>query len=160
MKYLTTTRFNEDGIWGRFDIAEGTEVIVSGDKLYIGAKPIVAVTSQKAHVFFTLNDDGKALERRELINGINDMLNGYSSDYQSKRQAIENNLEMPPWERESRIAELTDLSVGAFERIHADETASGFITNGFWNHRFFTASIADLEHVLALVKGESGLPKA
>lgn len=160
MKYLTTTQFNEDGIWGRFNIPVGTEVVASGDKLYIGAKPIVAVASQKAHVFFTRNDDGMAEKRRELINAINDTINGFISDYQSKRQVIETNLELPPWERESRIAELTDLSIGAFERINADETASAFLTNGFWNHQFYNASIADLQHTLALVKGESGLPQA
>ena len=160
MKYLVVKEFNENGIWGRFNLPVGTEVVASGGKLYFGSKPICGEASQQSHAFFARNDDGKAQERHELAMSIIAKLNKMQSDYKAKVEAVQSNMLLPPWEREERISEIVDESALAFERIHGTARADACLTNGFWNHDFFNAPIQTLELIMSLVEGQEGVPQA
>lgn len=160
MKYLVVKEFNENGIWGRFNLPVGTEVIASGGKLYFGSKPICGEASKQSQDFFARNDDGKGEERFALTQAIKAKIQTKKNDYAAKVNAIASNMLMPPWEREERISEIVDESALAFERIHGNAIADACLTYGIWNHDFYTAPIQTLELIMSLVEGQEGVPQA
>ena len=75
MKYLVTKRFKTKAICGEVNLAYGTECFSQGNVIYRQDKqPLCLITSENAHMYFTVNDDGLAKERRQLIEDIAKLL--------------------------------------------------------------------------------------
>lgn len=157
MNYLVCKEFNEDGIWGRFNLAKNTVVEVKelngANCLYtLDGKPICYVGSQKAFDYFARNNDGQANQRFELTHKIIETLKQYKEEYAKQVAKIQNNFMLPPEEREQRVNELVNYGQEAFELLQEDVVTSKLLTDGFWKYDFYNANISDLKLAMALIE--------
>ena len=75
MKFIVTKRFKTTAICGEVNLPFGTECHSQGNVIYSqNLQPLCVITSENAHVYFTANDDGLGLIRRELIDEISKLL--------------------------------------------------------------------------------------
>ena len=122
MKYLVTRRFKTKAICGEVNLAYGTECFSLGNVIYRQDKqPLCLITSENAHMYFTVNDDGLAKERRQLIEDIAKLL---SDKKMEKRWDV-------VW---------NDLTCRKYKR---KELADFWL----WNHDFYGASLDDLQYI-------------
>lgn len=122
MKYLITRRFKTKAICGEVNLAYGTECFSQGNVIYRQDKqPLCLITSENAHMYFTVNDDGLAKERRQLIEDIAKLL---SDKKMEKRWDV-------VW---------NDLICRKYKR---EEFADFWL----WNHDFYGASLDDLQYI-------------
>ena len=122
MKYLITRRFKTKAICGEVNIAYGTECFSQGKVIYRQDKqPLCLITSENAHMYFTVNDDGLAKERRQLIEDIAKLL---SDKKMEKRWDV-------VW---------NDLTCRKYKRKE-------FADFWLWNHDFYGASLDDLQYI-------------
>ena len=84
-------------------------------------------TSENAHIYFTINEDGRATERRDLIDFIQSNL--YRDETKWKR-VWEDTLICPKYKRKEHLY------------------------HWLWNHDFYNAPISDLEYIKSLIMGE------
>ena len=127
MKYLVTHRFKQKAICGEVNLPYGTECFSQGNVIYRqDRQPLCLITSENAHMYFTVNDDGNAKERRKLIDDIAKLL--------SEEKKMEKR-----WDRV-----WNDLVCRKFKRKeHADFW--------LWNHDFYGASLEDLQYIKKLL---------
>ena len=122
MKYLVTKRFKTKAICGEVNLAYGTECFSQGNVIYRQDKqPLCLITSENAHMYFTVNDDGLAKERRQLIEDIAKLL---SDKEMEKRWDV-------VW---------NDLTCRKYKRKE-------FADFWLWNHDFYGASLDDLQYI-------------
>ena len=122
MKYLVTRRFKTKAICGEVNLAYGTECFSQGNVIYRQDKqPLCLITSENAHMYFTVNDDGLAKERRQLIEDIAKLL---SDEKLEKRWDV-------VW---------NDLTCRKYKRKE-------FADFWLWNHDFYGASLDDLQYI-------------
>ena len=122
MKYLITKRFKTKAICGEVNLAYGTECFSQGNVIYRQDKqPLCLITSENAHMYFTVNDDGLAKERRQLIEDIAKLL---SDKKMEKRWDV-------VW---------NDLTCLKYKRKE-------FADFWLWNHDFYSASLDDLQYI-------------
>ena len=122
MKYLVTKRFKTKAICGEVNLAYGTECFSQGNVIYRQDKqPLCLITSENAHMYFTVNDDGLAKERRQLIEDIAKLL---SDKEMEKRWDV-------VW---------NDLTCRKYKRKE-------FADFWLWNHDFYSASLDDLQYI-------------
>ena len=122
MKYLITRRFKTKAICGEVNLAYGTECFSQGNVIYRQDKqPLCLITSENAHMYFTVNDDGLAKERRQLIEDIAKLL----SDKKMKKR----------WD-----VVWNDLTCRKYKRKE-------FADFWLWNHDFYGASLDDLQYI-------------
>ena len=122
MKYLVTNRFKTKAICGEVNLAYGTECFSQGNVIYRQDKqPLCLITSENAHMYFTVNDDGLAKERRQLIEDIAKLL---SDEKMEKRWDV-------VW---------NDLTCRKYKRKE-------FADFWLWNHDFYGASLDDLQYI-------------
>lgn len=122
MKYLVTKRFKTKAICGKVNLAYGTECFSQGNVIYRQDKqPLCLITSENAHMYFTVNDDGLAKERRQLIEDIAKLL---SDEKMEKRWDV-------VW---------NDLTCRKYKRKE-------FADFWLWNHDFYGASLDDLQYI-------------
>lgn len=122
MKYLVTKRFKTKAICGEVNLAYGTECFSQGNVIYRQDKqPLCLITSENAHMYFTVNDDGLAKERRQLIEDIAKLL---SDEKMEKRWDV-------VW---------NDLTCRKYKRKE-------FADFWLWNHDFYGASLDDLQYI-------------
>ena len=123
MKYLVTRRFKTKAICGEVNLAYGTECFSQGNVIYRqDRQPLCLITSENAHMYFTVNDDGLAKERRQLIEDIAKLL--YDERRMEKRWDV-------VW---------NDLTCRKYKR---KELADFWL----WNHDFYGASLDDLQYI-------------
>ena len=123
MKYLVTRRFKTKAICGEVNLAYGTECFSQGNVIYRQDKqPLCLITSENAHMYFTVNDDGLAKERRQLIEDIAKLL--------SDKKRMEKRWDVV-W---------NDLTCRKYKR---KELADFWL----WNHDFYGASLDDLQYI-------------
>ena len=122
MKYLITRRFKTKAICGEVNLAYGTECFSQGNVIYRQDKqPLCLITSENAHMYFTVNDDGLAKKRRQLIEDIAKLL---SDKKMEKRWDV-------VW---------NDLICRKYKRKE-------FADFWLWNHDFYGASLDDLQYI-------------
>ena len=122
MKYLITRRFKTKAICGEVNLAYGTECFSQGNVIYRQDKqPLCLITSENAHMYFTVNDDGLAKERRHLIEDIAKLLS--DKKMEKRWDVVWNDLTCRKYKRK----EFTDFWL--------------------WNHDFYGASLDDLQYI-------------
>ena len=122
MKYLVTRRFKTKAICGEVNLAYGTECFSQGNVIYRQDKqPLCLITSENAHMYFTVNDDGLAKERRQLIEDIAKLLS--DKKMEKRWDVVWNDLICRKYKRK----ELADFWL--------------------WNHDFYGASLDDLQYI-------------
>ena len=127
MKYLVTRRFKTKAICGEVNLAYGTECFSQGNVIYRQDKqPLCLITSENAHMYFTVNDDGLAKERRQLIEDIAKLL---SDEKRMKKR----------WD-----VVWNDLTCRKYKRKE-------FADFWLWNHDFYGASLDDLQYIKKLL---------
>lgn len=127
MKYLVTRRFKTKAICGEVNLAYGTECFSQGNVIYRqDRQPLCLITSENAHMYFTVNDDGLAKERRQLIEDIAKLL--------SDERRMEKRWDVV-W---------NDLTCRKYKR---KELADFWL----WNHDFYGASLDDLQYIKKLL---------
>lgn len=123
MKYLVTRRFKTKAICGEVNLAYGTECFSQGNVIYRqDRQPLCLITSENAHMYFTVNDDGLAKERRQLIEDIAKLLSD-ERRMEKRWDVVWNDLICRKYKRK----ELADFWL--------------------WNHDFYGASLDDLQYI-------------
>ena len=123
MKYLITKRFKTKAICGEVNLAYGTECFSQGNVIYRQDKqPLCLITSENAHMYFTVNDDGLAKERRQIIEDIAKLLSD-EKRMEKRWDVVWNDLTCRKYKRK----ELADFWL--------------------WNHDFYGASLDDLQYI-------------
>lgn len=123
MEYIVYKNFNAKAICGGVNLPTGTVCTERGGMLYYDGKLLCRDQSANAHNFFARNDDGNGLKRGELIRTIKDTL--------SENDGL--------WERV-----FEDAVCNQYRRSEHQD-------HWLWNHAFYNADIADLEHIAALL---------
>lgn len=133
MEYIVYRQFNTKAICGEVNLPAGTVCQYEQGYIIYDGKPLCVVTSENAHQYFAKNNDGKGLERGDLIQSILEKMReqdeneeGFSR-YQERWDKVEN-----------------DPICKAYKRHdHPD--------NWLWNHSFYGASIENLTHIWNLI---------
>lgn len=127
MNYVCFKRFKDNAICGQVNIPYGSILENDDGMLKFNGKPICFARSQNAHDYFAVNDDGRGLERGNLTSSIIKLLSKRDKSYQERWDKI--------W---------SDLSMLKYKR---EEDPDYWM----WNHDFYCAPIADLEHIKKLI---------
>ena len=128
MEYIVHKRFKTKAICGDVNLPAGTVCEVKGSMITHDGKPLCVVTSENAHSHFARNDDGKGMERGQMVMDI------------IKRLQKDDELRQARWDK---VWE--DPVCQKYKRTeHAD--------NWLWSHSFFNASMDDLNHIWQLIK--------
>ena len=127
MKYITIRRFRDKAICGEVNIPALTEIQCVNNILYWNGKPLCIVTSENAHQFFAINEDGNGLERGKLTQAIQKTLEKRDSKYQERWDKIWADPLCLPYKRKEH------------ENFW------------LWNHDFFNADIDKLRYIANLV---------
>ena len=128
IEYVTIKRARFNSFSGQVNIPYGTLLESRGVLLFLGKKPICYATSENAHQFFAVNDDGKGLERGKLTQAIQKHLNTKDDDYQTRWDKV--------W---------ADPLCRKFKREEHEDY-------WIWNHEFYNAKISELLYIAALIK--------
>lgn len=128
MKYITHRRFKERAICGDVNIPAMTECEERNNMIYYKEKAICLVTSENAHTYFAVNEDGNGLRRGELIKSITSLLRRKDDKHQTRWDKVWDDPKCQKYKRPE----------------HSD--------HWLWNNEFYTAEIADLEYILKLIK--------
>lgn len=128
MKYIVYKRFKEKALCGQVNLPALTECEEHKGIIYFDNKPLCYITSENAHGYFAINEDGKGIERGSVIQKIINILKHKDENYQKRWNKI--------WEDE--ISQ-------KYKRIeHPD--------HWLWNHDFYNANIEDLIYILNLIR--------
>jgi hypothetical protein len=128
MKYITYKRFKDKALCGNVNIPAMTECQEYNGILFYNSIPLCLATSENAHTYFAINEDGMGLKRGAIIYDITTMLKRKDSKYQNRWDKV--------WE---------DKLCQKYKRHEHPE-------HWLWNHEFYNADINDLEYILALIK--------
>lgn len=95
--------------------------------IYLDGNPLCKTTSENAHMFFAVDEDGMGMERGELTRKIINKLKNRDDNHQERWDKVWDDALCQKYKRKE----------------HAD--------HWLWNHAFYSASIEDLEYILRLV---------
>ena len=124
MKYIIHTRFKGKAICGEVNLPALTECDAVFKMISKDHQPLCLTTSENAHNYFARNDDGRGLERGQLIKDIKNLL--ASKDNQERWNKI--------WE---------DEFCQKFKRSDNSDW--------IWNQDFYEAEIEDLQYIYNLI---------
>lgn len=128
MKYITHRRFKDRAICGDVNIPANTECEERNGMIYYEGKAICLTTSENAHTYFAVNEDGKGLQRGATTRFINVLLRRKDDNYQARWDKV--------WE---------DKLCQKYKRPeHPD--------HWLWNHEFYNADLSDLEYIENLIQ--------
>lgn len=129
MKYITHRRFKDQAIFGYVNIPAMTECEEHHGMIFHKGKPICVITSENAHLYFAINEDGKGMERGATVRSICSMLEKRDEDHQARWDKV--------WEDE--------LCQKYKRPEHPD--------HWLWNHKFYNADLDDLKYIENLIRG-------
>lgn len=128
MKYITHRRFKDRAICGDVNIPANTECEERNGMIYHEGKAVCLITSENAHTYFAVNEDGKGLQRGATTRFINVLLRRKDDNYQARWDKV--------WE---------DKLCQKYKRPeHPD--------HWLWNHEFYNADLSDLEYIENLIR--------
>ena len=122
MQYITVKRYKRDNNRGRFNIPYGTEIEEHDGLLWYNGKDICGDHSAVMREYFRRNDDGRGLERENLVQAINKSLH-------------DDQLWPVVWED------------GLCQKYRKKAQADYWL----WAIEFFNAPIEDLEYIVKLI---------
>lgn len=129
MRYFVRKRARFTGIWDQVNLPYGTIVTRAGDLLYQNGKALCTLDSSNGRKYFVLAEDGAGEKRAELVNRIEQKIEGEeplaASAYLTKRM-----LE---------------------DRICCKVRDEAFPHKWVWKREFYDAAIPDLEHIASLL---------
>ena len=128
MQYITHKRFKDKAICGDVNIPALTICEEHNGMIYYNNKPLCLITSENAHLHFSINEDNNGIRRGELTNKINTILRRKDSQHQDRWDRI--------WE---------DPLCQKYKRPEHQD-------HWLWNHEFYNANINDLEYILNLIQ--------
>lgn len=126
-RYVARKRARFNAICGPVNIPYGTVLQREGDFLLLNGRQICADTCQRAHDFFSQDDDGRGLERGKLVGAITAILERRDAAYDTRWQKVWNNSLCQKYKRPEH------------EEVW------------LWNNDFFNAPVEDLRRIAALV---------
>lgn len=129
MRYITHKRFKQLAICGNVNIPAASECEEKDQIIYHNNRPLCAVTSENAHTFFAINEDGQGLIRGKFVRDIVSLLQKKDEQYQERWDKV--------WDDE--------LCQKYKRKEHPD--------HWLWNHDFYNASIGDLAYIWNLIRG-------
>lgn len=129
MRYITHKRFKQLAICGNVNIPAVSECEEKDQIIYHNNRPLCAVTSENAHTFFAINEDGQGLIRGKLVRDIVSLLQKKDEQHQERWDKV--------WDDE--------LCQKYKRKEHSD--------HWLWNHDFYNASIGDLTYIWNLIRG-------
>lgn len=128
MKYITHRRFKDRAICGDVNIPANTECEERNGMIYYNGQPVCLITSENAHTYFAVNEDGKGLQRGATTRAINVFLRRKDEHYQDRWDRV--------WD---------DKLCQKYKRPeHPD--------HWLWNHEFYNADLSDLEYIENLIR--------
>lgn len=127
MKYIVHKRFKDKAICGNVNLPAMTVCECDGAIIRHNNKDICFVTSENAHQFFSINEDGMGMVRGKLTQAIQKTLAKRDNDYQQR-----------------------------WDKVWADDLCKKFKRKEYddfwlWNHDFFNADINVLRYIAKLV---------
>lgn len=128
MNYIAHRRFKNVAICGCVNIPATTECEEHNGIIYYEKKPICLITSENAHTYFAVNEDGEGLRRGTIIHTINTLLRRKDKCYQDRWDKVWNDELCQKYKRHE----------------HLD--------HWLWNHEFYNADIGDLEYIENLIQ--------
>jgi hypothetical protein len=126
MEYIVCKPFDGKAICGKVNLPVGTVCQYDQGFIIHDGQPLCVVTSENAHKHFAKNDDGKGLERGELIQRILEKMRKEEGS-QERWDKVEKDRICKRYKRHD----------------HPD--------NWLWNHSFYGASIENLTHIWNLI---------
>lgn len=126
-RYIVKQRARIDTITGPVNLPYGTEVEAVEDYLIYQGRQLCAVTSRKAHLYFTRDDDGQGRERGALTLAITKRLEKRDKNHQARWDRV--------WENP------------VCQKYRHPEHEDHFL----WGHAFYEAPVEDLRHIAALI---------
>lgn len=137
MKYICYKRFNENGIGGKVDIKVGKDLDCERSIIKYNGTDICVNTSENAHTYFMRNDDGKGIQRGDIINSILTML------------------KIPEGLTPEEYEEAVKLRDKRWEKVINDPICQAYCRSGhdiwIWNHAFYNTSIESLTYIQRLI---------
>lgn len=130
MEYIVYRQFETKAICGEVNLPVGTICQYDQGFITYDDKPLCVVTSENAHRYFAKNNDGKGLERGELVQNILAKLREEDNNRDGRWFAVENDAICKIYRRHD----------------HPD--------HWLWNHSFYGASIGHLTYIWNLVNRE------
>lgn len=128
MQYIAIKEFNNIGIDGNFNISIGEELTCENRMIKYKNKTVCMCTSENAHTYFMRDDDGKGIQRGELI------------EYITTTLALNDKKHDERWE-----AIINDPTCQAYKRPeHSDVW--------LWNHAFYNTTIEALTYIKSLIE--------
>lgn len=127
MEYITHRRFKGKGISGDLNIPAQTICDVCGKYIICSDKAVCFTTSQIAHDYFAVNDDGMGMERGRLTRAIIKRLGKKDDAYQDRWDLV--------WD---------DHLCQKYKRPES-------IDYWLWSHEFYNAPIVDLQYIAGLI---------
>ncbi len=130
MEYVTHRRFRDISISGEVNLSAMTVCNCDGYVIKHGDKDICFATSENAHQYFAINEDGRGLERGKLTQAIQKLLAKRDASYQSRWDKV--------WD---------DTLCQQYKRSDHEDY-------WLWDHGFFNAPIEDLNYIFKLIGGK------
>lgn len=127
MKYIVYNRFKAKAICGDVNLPSLTECECKDGMITWHGKDLCVATSENAHQYFALNDDGNGMERGSLTHRIIQKLSKRDVNYQVRWDKV--------WE----------------DKLCQQYKRTNFSDYWLWNHAFYNASIQDLRYIANLV---------
>ena len=127
MEYIVHKRFKNIAICGEVNLPAMTLCECKNNIILYNNKSICFDTSENAHQFFAINDDGMGMMRGGLTQSIQKMLAKIDKNHQARWNKIWN-----------------DELCQQYKRIEQEDY-------WLWNHSFFLAPISDLRYIAALI---------
>lgn len=127
MKYIVHKRFKNKAICGNVNLPAMTECESDGRFITYNGKMLCSITSNNAHQFFAINDDGDGIKRGKLTQAIQKTLAKRDDDYQTRWDKV--------WD---------DRTCQKYKR----DTYEDY---WLWNHDFFNADVDTLRYIAKLV---------
>lgn len=156
MKYIIYKRFKEKAICGiDANLPRGTECYIDGNVICYNGFPLCIDKSENAHKYFTQNEDGFGLLRGKIISSI---LKNTTNIFprEQKKMSEQGNGYQPSKYYVKKRKGVSKLVKERWEKIWEDETCLKYKRPDrddyfLWNHEFYNAPIADLEHIAKLI---------
>lgn len=130
MEYIVYRQFNTKAICGEVNLPVGTICQYDQGFITYDGKALCVVTSENAHRYFAKNNDGRGLERGQLVHSILKKLRDQDDACHERWTAVENDPICKIYKRHD----------------HPD--------NWLWNHAFYGANIGHLVYIWNLVNRE------
>lgn len=127
VKYIVHRRFKEKAICGNVNLPAFTECQYKNGIIMINNQPLCLATSENAHQYFAINNDGRGMERGSLTQSIQKILSKRDANHQTRWNKV--------WE---------DTLCQKYKRTEYSDY-------WLWNHHFFNANIEDLRYIIELI---------